>query len=103
MERGSGSERDLRGSREIHSKTEKGRRAAARARSTRHDDKSSAREKQRGWGAAYGHPSETQSFPISRAWNLKNVAKKGGTEKRGEASDGARSPVNYCRDAAARI
>ena len=88
MGRGSGSGRELRGSREIHPKTEKGR----RARSARHDDKSSARERQRGWGAAYGHPSETQSFPISRAWNLKNVAKKGGTEKRGEASDGARLP-----------
>lgn len=48
-----------------------------------------------GWGAARGHPSETQSFPISRAWNLKNVAKKG--ERKNEERLRRRAdPVNYC-------
>lgn len=50
----------------------------------------------RGWGASRGHPSETQSFPISRAWNLKNVAKKRGTGKMGKRLRLRSVLVNYC-------
>jgi hypothetical protein len=47
----------------------------------RHDDKSSARTTS-GTASRCGHPSETQSFPISRATGLKNVARKRAAEKR---------------------
>lgn len=71
----------------------------------RHDDKSSARTTS-GTTSRCGHPSETQSFPISRATGLKNVARKRAAEKRWvkrRRRQGERREcgyVNYCRDAA---
>lgn len=59
---------------------------AEQALAQRHDDKSSARTT----SGCCGHPSETQSFPISRATGLKNVTEKERRENGGKNDDGGR-------------
>lgn len=57
---------------------------AEQALAQRHDDKSSARTT----SGCCGHPSETQSFPISRATGLKNATEKERRENGGKNGDG---------------